>query len=119
MRRDDLLELLCTLFPAFRSYWLADNNYFRNVDDYTSHGICACFSHFYSAFLGQSDDADISRLFASIESVIADDKEDVDATANAVATCFLENIAGTVSGERAKKFMGEASRRYFDSLGFH
>lgn len=71
-------ELLCTLFPAFRSYWLADDNYFRNAGEYTVHGICACFSHYFSAFLDQHDDATLSRLFASIESVIADDNEGID-----------------------------------------
>ena len=114
MSREDLLELLCRLFPAFRLYWEADDNCFRNAEDFTSHGIFACFSHYFSATYDENNGVALSQLFAFIESVIICDQNNSDEIANAATTCFLENIAGTSTGERVRIFMGEDSRRYFD-----
>ncbi len=114
MGRDELLELLCRLFPAFRPYWHDEENCFKDLDDYSVHGICACFSHYFSEDFGQHNDAALSQLFASFEAIIVCDKGGDNTAANAVTTCFLENMAGTVVGERARTFMGEESRRYFE-----
>lgn len=115
MIREELLELLCRLFPPFRPYWEADDNCFRDADDFTVHGIYACFSHYFSAAYDEHNVAALSQLFASIESAIICDHKNCDGSANAATTCFLENIAGTTPGERARIFMGAESRRYFDS----
>ncbi len=109
-----LLEFLVELFPEFRARWDdEDNNMNRNGDDFTAHGICAEFSHFYIEKGFTAEPTIIGKLFQKIEELVASDPEDRDPVANAVCTCFLENIAQLEAGERSLAVMGPVSRKFF------
>ena len=85
----------------------------RNGDEFTAHGICATFSSFYIEH-GFRDESDtLSRLFQKIEALIANDPNDQDPVANALCTCFLENIAQLPAGKKSLPLMGPESRKFF------
>lgn len=109
----ELRELFERFFPAF-SAALIDSYYMADDGSFTPHGICAEFSDFYrqnSVDLASSDKAD---LFRTIEGIVASDSDDRNPLANALCTCFLENISCTEAGEASRQLMGPASRAYFD-----
>ncbi len=112
----ELRALLERLFPAFRaeligSYHTDGNGYF------TPHGLCMEFSYFFSHNLTSLLPSEMAELFLIIETIVASDPEDRNPVANALCTCFLENIACTDEGEISRQFMGVVSRAYFD--GWH
>jgi hypothetical protein len=110
----ELLEFLVDLFPAFRRQWDdEENNMNRNGDDFTAHGVCAEFSSFYVLHCAAADPAIVSRLFAKIEELVVGDPTDQDPVANAICTCFLENIAQLPAGEMSVRFMGPETRTFF------
>jgi hypothetical protein len=109
-----LLDLLTGLFPEFRDVWDdEDNNFYRTGDDFTAHGFCAEFSHFYIECGATANPGALAKLFQVIEEQIVADPNDQDPVANAVCTCFLENIAQLPAGERSIPFMGPESRKFF------
>jgi hypothetical protein len=115
MTKAQLLELLIELFPRFRAQWDdEENNLSRQGDDFTAHGICAEFSSFFIKQGFSAGPLTIGKLFNKIEELVANDPEDHDPVANALCTCFLENIAQTEAGEKSLVLMGPASRKYFE-----
>jgi len=115
MNPQELLDVLTDLFPRFRGQWDdLENNMHRNDDEFTPHGICAEFSSYFFEHCASATDETLVRLFAVIEREVASDLQDSDAVANALCTCFLENIAQTQAGNRCVPFMGPASRDFFE-----
>ncbi len=109
-----LLNFLIELFPEFRAQWDDEhNNMHRNGDDFTAHGVCAEFSSFYIAKGLTASPTNLGSLFQQIEKLVTNDPEDLDPVANAVCTCFIENIADLDVGEKSIPFMGLNSRRFF------
>ena len=112
MTRDDLLALLESLFHNFASRWKDPDNLWKEEDgSFTPHGLCSEFSGWFVDHHAEESQAAIAHLFASVESVVAADPGDLDPVANALCTCFLENIARTAAGDRNAAFMGPTSRR--------
>jgi hypothetical protein len=116
MNAATLLELLVELYPEFGPRWNSVDNLFRNGSEYTVHGVCAEFSGFFVELETPLEFRSAEKLFSNIEEVLASDPMDTDATANALCTCFLENIAQTEVGESSAQFMGTATRSYFEPL---
>ena len=114
MSPPELVDFFVELFPQFRKQWDdEENNMNRNGDDFTAHGVCAEFGAFYIEQGLGADSARLNRLFEKIEEIVASDPEDKDATANALCTCFLENIAQTPAGEGSIRFMRPESLKFF------
>ena len=114
MQTDELRRLLVSLFPAFQSQWDAPDNFHRDGEDFTPHGLCSEFSSFFVAEGLPVDETTARQLFTAIEPIVASDPNDKNPVANALCTCFLENIASTNVGEASIRFMGPASRKYFE-----
>jgi hypothetical protein len=115
MNPQELLDALTDLFPRFRGQWDdLENNMHRDDGQFTPHGVCAEFSSYFLEHCASATDETLRRLFAFIEGEVASDPEDRDAVANALCTCFLENIALTQAGDRCVRFMGPASTDFFE-----
>lgn len=108
-----LLDFLLTQFPAFIGCWEAKDNDYLDGGEFTAHGLCTVFGGFFAARVEKFDEESLKKLFAFIESAILADPEDESEVANALCTCFLEDIAGEEEGEIALPFMSDATRAYF------
>ena len=113
MNEKDLLEFFILLFPDFEKEWNSENNYSRDKNVFTSHGVCMEFSGYFRENYSKFSDEQLKTLFNRIESLVKD-SEPRNKIDNALCTCFLENISQTKSGNFAKPFMGERSKKFFD-----
>jgi len=113
MNSREFKEWLVSVFPDFEKQWESDENYSKEGEEYTVHGVCIEFTHYYRQNYGALTTNQKKRLFDFIEEVVANDPNDESPMANALCTCFLENIAGEEAGETAIAFMGKASRTYY------
>ena len=108
MDKNDLLKFYFELFPDFENIWNSEDNLFRENENFTAHGVCVEFSHFF-----QENHADFSKdqlkiLFEEIEKISIKDDE----IKNAIYTCFLEIVATTESSKFAKSFMGTIAKDF-------
>ncbi len=110
MNAGELLIFLATEFPDFQHRWQRNDNLFLGEEGaFTAHGVCAEFSHYFVERDCGNDREATANLFRLIETVLREDPHDESSVANALATCFLENIAGTQAGTRSLEFMGPVS----------
>lgn len=110
-----LCRRLHQLFPAFGER-LA-NAYFIMDSRFTPHAVCSEFGDFYLGRVTDFAAPEVAALFEMIEVIAAADPDDADPVANALFTCFLENISATDAGEASLPLMGPLSRRFF--IGWH
>lgn len=112
MTEKDLLDFLISVFPDFETVWNSETNYFLDDDLYTSHGVCAEFSHYFRENYTEFSNKQLEILFNKIEDIIEfpENRDEID---NALCTCFLENIAQTESGNFAKQFLAKRSKAFF------
>jgi hypothetical protein len=108
----ELQKFLVQLYPEFGTWW--ESSDFRDGREFTPHGVCLEFAHFYSDSGVSLDPRRAWDLFNKVEELVAADPKDNNATANALCTCFLQGIAGTPAGISSAPFMGKATREYFD-----
>lgn len=111
-----LLDRLADLFPDFRAWWDAPNNYHRDQDgSFTLHGVFAEFTHFFKErhTALPTDRIEILGAFLSECMAPADDNP----LDNAVATCFVENIAGEPCDRELSRFLTGEARRYWQFWG--
>jgi hypothetical protein len=110
-----LCRLLHRLFPEFGRF--LGGAYFMMDYRFTPHAVCSTFTDFYLREPIDYAAAQTSELFATIELIAAADPYDADPVANALFTCFLENISSTAAGEASRPLMGEQSLSFF--IGWH
>jgi len=98
-----ILHELSALFPEFASYWNHGDNYFLEDDgSFSYHGLFAHFSHFFrEQYVGLAP-AQVQALAAKVNCWFGGA---VPALSNAVATCFLENIAGEACASAVKPLL--------------
>ncbi|ARO14239.1 hypothetical protein BVG79_00887 [Ketogulonicigenium robustum] len=72
------------------------------------------FRVFYCDHIADFGLAESVELFRVIEETVAADADDNNPVANALRTCFLEDISSSEVGEASKSLMGPSSRAYFD-----
>lgn len=113
MHPREFKDWLVSVFPDFERYWESGDNYSKEGEDYSLHGVCNEFSNYYREHYRVLAGDQQQRLFGFVEECVANDPDDRNPLANALCTCFLENIAGEASGEAAVHFMGNASREYY------
>lgn len=120
MQVHELLSFFTRVYPQFGQYWNSDDNLCRDGDDFTAHGVCSAFSSYFQEHALPLNNPAVGSLYATIEHIVAGDPSDNDSVANALCTCFLENIAQTRAGEASIQYMGAVSRKVFDSwhLGY-
>jgi hypothetical protein len=114
MNTNELLNFFISLYPHFSEQWNAEDNYFRHSNGFTAHGVCNEFSQFYQEQALPLEPNITRSLFEQIEQIVAADLKNGDLTANALYTCFLENISHTEVGEASIPYMGIVSRELFD-----
>jgi len=114
---EEVRARLVRLFPAFDGA-LVDSHYSDDEGDFTEHGLWAEFSHFYQEQVSDFASPQIADLFDWIETIVASDPDDQEGLANAVCTCFLENISSTSAGEASLSLMGTSSRAIFAKWHF-
>ena len=108
-----LLRVLIEIYPEFSGWWSCSANYSRDGDSFSVHGLCSEFSSFFSQLPLPLREDSAARLYKLVEEIIAADVDSNDATANALHTCFLENIAHSAPGEASVPFMGPLSLKSF------
>lgn len=112
----ELKDWLLARFPSFIEMF-SDPWYFPPDKVYTPHGVCMEFTDYYRKHISNYDAPEVIELFAMAETVIAADRLKVDDMANALCTCFLENISCTDEGHAGRRHMGPESISFFD--GWH
>jgi hypothetical protein len=113
MTSADFRQWLEERFPGFTGS-LADSVFVRADGSFTLHGLCSEFSSFYEHHVDIRS-PEVAELFRLVETTVAADPNDSDEFANALCTCFLENISSTNAGEASLSLMGPASRAFFDA----
>lgn len=116
MTADDFRQRLRQLFPTLEAF-LASSFFSPDDSPYTPHRLCSEFTTFYLQHVDDYDAPEIIELFRLIEVIVVADPFDRDPLANAVLTCFLENISYTRAGEAGRVHMGSASAAFF--AGWH
>jgi hypothetical protein len=112
----ELRDWLVELFPEFIHAF--DDPYNSPPDfDYTPHRVCSEFTSYYLERISDFASPQLVELFGVTELIAAADPHDADPVANALLTCFLENISGTDQGHAGRALMGPRSLRFFD--GWH
>lgn len=114
MNKIALLGQFQSFYPDFTAWWHSDENYNRDGDDFSTHGLCAEFSSFLIARPLPLEKQQLEGLLNFVEQHVAADPHDQSEIANALCTCFLENIAQTKVGNYCRPFMGTSSQAYFD-----
>lgn len=114
MTKLESLSFLINLFPHFQAHWYAKDNYYREGDNFSEHGLWAAFSNFFRENIDGFSDQSLKELFSEIEAVVSVDPNDINPMANAMCTCFLENISSTKAGSRSLNYMGKASKEFFN-----
>ena len=112
----ELRDWLVRLFPDFVEAF-ADKWYFPDDVGYTPHAVCSAFTSYYLERISDYASPQLVELFDVTEIIAASDPDDTDPVANALLTCFLENISCTDQGHAGRALMGPKSLRFFD--GWH
>jgi hypothetical protein len=116
MAANDLLERLFSRFPEFAQQWNDPDNLFRNDDgSFTEWGVFSEFALYIRDNYQSLQLQDLQLLALWIEENLAAEAEPV---SNAVATCFLENLAGEPAIEYLKRFLGVRARRFLMDSGW-
>jgi hypothetical protein len=113
MQAHELLKFLVELYPQFELYWDAESNLHRDGDEFTAHGLCSEFSSFFQDQALPLNGPVTESLYEMIKKIAAADPDDNDPVANALFTCFLENISYTQAVDMSLPYMGPISRRFF------
>jgi hypothetical protein len=111
-----LREELVALFPAFEQH-LGSSGRLDGDAPLTPHGLCSEFSSYYMlGYETLSVDQRVA-IFDLFEIIVAADPNDFDLLANAILTCFFENLADSTAGEVSRPLMGPKTRAFFE--GWH
>jgi len=110
--RDWLVRLFPDFIRAFDDPW-----YFPPDRELTPHSVCSEFTDYFRTKIPSYTAPEVIELFAVTETIIAADRLRADDVANALCTCFLENISCTDQGHAGRPLMGAETLRFFD--GWH
>jgi hypothetical protein len=117
MTATDIMNRIVRLFPDFREFWDAEDNYFRHEDG--SYTCCGVFSQFTQYFKVDCQDwgpvalDDVSTL---LEDCLMFPDSD---SGTAAATCFLENIEGEPAEDCLMDYLGPRSRKFLHAWKTH
>lgn len=112
----ELRDWLVGLFPDFIRMF-DDPWYFPPDRELTPHSVCSEFTDYFRRRVLYRTTPEMIEVFRVIEIIATADRHDMDPVANALLTCFLENISCTDEGHAARPLMGPRSLRFFD--GWH
>ena len=112
----ELRDWLVQRFPGLAQP-LGDPWYYPDDGAYTPHAVCSAFTDIYLRHIADYSAPEVVELFRVTEAILAADPHKTGEVANALCTCFLENISCTDAGHAARPLMGVHSLRFFD--GWH
>ena len=113
---EELRDWLVRLFPDF-ALMFVDNYQYPPDETLTSHRACSAFTDYYLTRIPSFSAPEVVELFRVTEFVLATQFWNGDTIANALCTCFLENISCTDQGHAGRPLMGAETLRFFD--GWH
>ena len=115
MDKKTIVEQVCSILPTFRSFGEEYLNDFYDEALGTNVSLdMSALAVFVGEAFSDNKDMDFSQLFLYLEEVLVGDDEKA---ADAVATCFLENLInksshGEFSSLKFVKLLGPESREY-------
>ncbi|WP_226662456.1 hypothetical protein [Microbulbifer aggregans] len=109
MNTEDYLSKLVAIFPGFEESWKNEDIYREDDGSFTEHSLMACLTDFYRNHFKLYTKSQCIAFSQLMEGIVAPDPDDSDLLANAICTCFLENIAGDKEGEFLRPFLGKLS----------
>lgn len=104
---------LISIFSGFEKYWNNDDVCKQEDGSFTPHGLLMSFSGLYRTTYNSFSSSQCIALANLIEGVVSSDPKDKLPLANAICTCFLENIAGDAEGEKLRPFLGASCLKYY------
>jgi hypothetical protein len=113
---EELRDWFVQLFPDFIRMF-DDPHYFPPDRALTPHAVCSEFTTYYSKWISDYSASEVVEMLRVTEIILANDRLRTDDIANALCTCFLENISCTDEGHAARPLMGRQTRHFFD--GWH
>lgn len=113
MNKEELEGMLISFFPDFEESWKREDIDREEDGSFTAHGIMSSFTHFYRENFAKFDTKLLEEFCRAIETVVAADPDDKSDVANAICTCFLENIAGEGGGNRIEPYLGKACKLFY------
>jgi len=119
-RPKDTLDAIVGVFPDFKQYWGSEGDIYRDDDgSFTFHGLFAVLSHYVRERYGEMGEEKREALFRLVEACISE-KQDSNGIVDAVHTCFIENLAGDLPSDEARRHMKPMtlkSFKYYDVSG--
>ena len=112
----ELRDWFVQLFPDFAAAF-SDKWYYPDDASFTPHAVCSAFTDYYRNQIPSYTAPEVIELFRVTEVILVADHRDGDTMANALCTCFLENISCTDKGHAGRSLMGLETLRFFD--GWH
>lgn len=114
MTAQQLLQRLIKLFPGFEPYWANPENCFRQDDgSFTVCGVFSEFSSFFREHFSEFSTHSLSRFGDFVTECMSGSNADLE---NAVATCFLENVAGESFSGAFKRFLRGEALKYYEKV---
>ena len=105
------VQTLKAIFPAFERSW--DQSLFNAPGEQAAaHGVLAEFSHFYRANYQSFTSSQLQQLSGALNNWLGGPDDELD---NAVATCFLENVAGEPCVEPLQPLLKSSARQFLRS----
>jgi hypothetical protein len=114
MDKNSLTSLLLSLFPGFAQYWDTEDIHRENDRSFTSHGLMSSFTHYFRSNWQHVSSESLTVFGDEIEKIVAADPNDESEVANAICTCFLENIAGAEAGTALEPYLGKECKVFYD-----
>lgn len=114
MDNKSLSSMLLSLFPGFTPYWDAEDIYRADDRSFTAHGLMSSFTDYFRDNWQLVSTDSLKSLGEEIERIVAADPNDESDVANAICTCFLENIAGEEAGTAFEPYLGKECKAYYD-----
>jgi hypothetical protein len=115
MTSANVLAKLIEIFPEFRMQWDSPENLNRENDRTASLcGVFAELSHFVEERFASLPPSALDRLGALIEECMESPGSDLD---TAVATCFLENLAGESFTSALSQHLASRARHFLSQYG--
>lgn len=115
MNETELEAMLISLFPDFEKSWKHEDIQREDDGSFSAHGIMSAFTNFYRQNYTTLDTNLLKIFCRTIETVVASDPRDQSDVANAICTCFLENIAGDKEAKRLVPFLGKACKEFYSN----
>lgn len=113
MNKEGLKLNIINMFPEFEIHWEHEDLRKEDNGDYTAHGLMGSFTDFYRDHYLEFEPNQLKGFCDFIEDIVQSDSNDKSDVANAICTCFLENIAGDEEAQKIDPLLGKICKEYY------